>query len=159
MTEMTHEQAFENLKVWAQTFGYPVEEARFQEWPEELTEGARGFFQRDRIDVSGWIWISSGLPPEERTYVLGHDLGHLAIELLNGEPYRPLTHQPTADVLGRCFVAIQWEDFGNPLFKITTISETVIGFLKILKAKIEHTGRNLAMLEAAHLQMDERTRG
>ncbi len=88
MTEMTHEQAFENLKVWAQTFGYPVEEARFQEWPEELTEGARGFFQRDRIDVSGWIWISSGLPPEERTYVLGHELGHLAIELLNGEPYR-----------------------------------------------------------------------
>jgi hypothetical protein len=150
---MTHEEAFENLKGWAKAFGYPVEEARFAEWPEELEVGTRGLFSRERMNsTTGLIWISPGLPPEERTKVLAHELGHMALFLLKVEPYQRLTHEPVADLLGQAFIAIQNEDFQNPLFKMTRISETVVEFLKLLKLKIEHTGLNLVRMDAEYFR-------
>jgi hypothetical protein len=163
---VTHEEVFERLKAWAKIFGYPVHEAVFAEGcrPEWLEEGTRGFLQRERINLPGWIWLKLGLPSEERAEVLGHEVGHLAIHVLKGEPYESeyydrLTHEPTADLLGRCFVAIIQEDFENPLFDRGGVRKSVKEFLEILKGKIERTGRNLFMMEIAYHQWKKEVEG
>lgn len=140
---MTHEEAFERLLGWAKVFGYPVEEANFAEghWPEGLEEGTRGFFHRDRIGSPGWIWVRPGLPPEERTGVLAHEVSHMALSLLKVEPYQRLTHEPTADLLGKCLVAMIWEDYGNPLFRISRIADLIKAFCDRLTCQAESLGR------------------
>jgi len=156
---MTHEEAFENLKGWAKIFGYPIEEARFAEWPEELEVGTRGFFQADRINSPGWIWVKLGLPSEIRTGVLAHEVGHMALFIMSVEPYQRATHEPTASLLGHCFLAVIQEDFQNPLLHISGIAKSVKLFLELLKGKVERTSRNLARMEIAYYQWKKEAEG
>lgn len=139
---MTHEEAFETLKTWADIFGYPILEAIFAEGDFPLEgKDARGFFHKDEINSPGWIWIRPGLSPEDRTDVLAHEVSHMILFVLKVEPYQRLTHEPTADLLGKCLVAMIWENYDNPLFKIGRIADLIKAFSDRLIRQTESLGR------------------
>ena len=150
---MTDEQVFQTLVKWSMVFGCDVYEGEREE-----NETRRGLFRKLRRpgqDEEMQIVIQTDLPLEEKIEVMAHEIGHLALSLLKVEPYQKLTHEPTASLFAKCLVAVIREDFGNPLFRISGMSELVKQFLELLKGKIDRTSKNLAMMEVAYLRWKE----
>ena len=134
---MTHDEVFDMLRGMAEAFGYDVHEVSFADGdlPEGLGKGTRGFFQRDWPNLLGWIWIRPGLAPEERAGVLGHEVGHMVLFLLGEEPYSRRTHEPTADLFGKCLVAMLQGDYENPFFRVNGLVDLLKAFLGLLNDK------------------------
>ena len=158
---MTDAEVFEKLKDWAKVFGYDILEVAFAEgdFPEGLEKGTRGFFAKGTLNSPGWIWLRPGLPIEEKVEVLAHEMGHMGLHLLGVEPYQKLSHEPTASLFAKCLVAVIREDFENPMFKIAGIYTLLKEFLELLKAKIDRTSKNLAMMEVAYLRWKKEVEG
>ena len=147
---MTDEEVLQKLVTWALTFGCDVYEGEREE--HEQTRGLFRKLRRLGSDDEMEIVIQTDLPLEEKVEVMAHEVSHMALYLLKVEPYQKLTHEPTADLLGRCLVAALKEDWANPFFKVGGIAELTVQFLKFVIAKQDRTSLNLARMEEEYFR-------
>lgn len=158
---MTNEEALQTMLRWAWDFGCDIIEANEEAFPEDQKE-ARGMFRKVWREGEGQvmeIWLKTDLPLKEKVEVMAHEIGHMALFLLKVNPSHKLTREPVADLLGKCLLAIIWEDYGNPLFKIGRVYELVKEFLELLKGKMNRTSHNLALMEVNYLRWKKEVEG
>lgn len=157
MNQMTNEEVFQQLIEWAWYFGCDVYDANDEELQLDGHERRRGVFRKfKRVpgrDEEIEIVLQIDLPIEEKVEVLSHEVAHMGIFLLKVEPYQKLTHEPTAELLGRCLVSIIRGDVQqNPLFKVSGMTPLVKQFLELLSGKIERTSTNLTAMNAEYFR-------
>lgn len=158
---MTHEDVFQTLLQWAYTFGCDIIEANEEAWPEDKKE-ARGLFRKGKGSLGleeMEIWLKMDLALEEKIDVMAHEVAHMALYLLQVNPSQKLTHEPLADLLGKCLVAALREDWQNPLLRVGGIVELVKNFLEFLKAKKERTQPYLAWVNFEYFKWKKETEG
>jgi hypothetical protein len=158
---MTHEDCFQTLLQWAWTFGCDIIEANEEAWPEDKKE-SRGLFRKGKRESEGEvmeIWLKMDLTLEDKIGVMGHEVAHLALHLLNVNPDQKIIREPVADLLGKCLVATLWEDWQNPLLRVGGIVELVKNFLEFLKAKKERTQPYLAWVDAEYFRWKREVEG
>jgi hypothetical protein len=121
-----------------------------------------GFFRKDVGPLGsspreGTIAIRQEADPKERLEILAHELGHgyFALGPLH-LTYQKWTHEPVADLFGKCLVATLRGETGEFYgFQIRGMQTLVLNFLHFISEKLDSTFQGNLETLAAYERLKE----